>query len=90
MTTCKTKKSATAATVYAPKSGKAERPATKGILSRILSVGNTLIGYGLGISLGFSIWAPVAYKSRGYFALGGEVFLIAGTAWLFYQFWRRL
>lgn len=76
------KASAPAATRYARKGGKAGQPATKTILARILRAVNlTMISF-IGLGAGVAIWCPVAYRTRGYWAMGGEIFLIVGTAWL--------
>lgn len=66
------------------KSAKATRPGTTTILPRRLPRVNWggVIGGIFGALAAAAIWVPVAYLTRGYWAVGGEVFLIGLAAGL--------
>ena len=53
----------------------------------------SLTGNLLGALMGLAVWVPVAYHARGYWALGGEVFLIglwsALGSWAL-EFWAAM
>lgn len=77
------------------KSAKAERPSTITILARRLARVNWggIFGGIFGALAGAAVWVPVAYQARGYWALGGEVFLIglwsAFGSWAL-EFWAAM
>lgn len=66
------------------KSAKADRPGTINILARRLRHVNwgAYAGGLLGALVAAAIWVPVAYAQRGYWAIGGEIFLIGLAAGL--------
>ena len=66
------------------KSAKATRPGTINILDCRLRHVNwgAYAGGLLGALAAAAIWVPVAYAQRGYWAVGGEVFLIGLAAGL--------
>ena len=66
------------------KSAKADRHGTINILARRLRHVNWggVIGGIFGALAAAAIWVPVAYAQRGYWAVGGEVFLIGLAAGL--------
>ena len=78
------KKAAPAATRDDLKSAKATRPGTEPILLRRLPRVNWggIFGGIFGALSAASIWVPVAYLTRGYWAVGGEIFLIGLAAGL--------
>ena len=63
-------------------SAKADRPGTTNILARRLRRVNwgAYAGGLMGALAAAAIWVPVAYLTRGYWAVGGEVFLIGLAA----------
>lgn len=77
------KKAAPAATRDDLQSAKAERRGTytvRHILPRVNWGG--ILGGIFGALVAAAIWVPVAYLTRGYWAVGGEVFLIGLAAGL--------
>lgn len=66
------------------KSAKATRPGTATILPHRLPRVNWggIFGGIFGALVAAAIWVPVAYLTRGYWAVGGEVFLIGLAAGL--------
>lgn len=66
------------------KSAKATRPGTEPILLRRLPRVNwgAYVGGIFGALVAAAIWVPVAYLTRGYWAVGGEVFLVGLAAGL--------
>lgn len=78
------KKAAPAGTRDDLHSAKAERPGTTNILARRLPRVNWggVFGGLLGALVAAAVWVPVAYLTRGYWAVGGEVFLIGLAAGL--------
>lgn len=78
------KKAAPAATRDDLRRAKATRPGTTNILARRLPHVNwgAYAGGLLGALAAAAIWVPVAYLTRGYWAVGGEVFLIGLAAGL--------
>jgi len=78
------KKAAPAATRDDLKHAKATRPGTESILPRNLPRVNWggVFGGLLGALAAAAIWVPVAYLTRGYWAVGGEIFLIGLAAGL--------
>ena len=66
------------------KSAKADRHGTTTILPRRLPRVNWggIFGGIFGALVAAAIWVPVAYLTRGYWAVGGEVFLIGLAAGL--------
>jgi|GEM_PF-1917849 len=66
------------------KSAKATRPGTTNILARRLRCVNwgAYAGGLMGALVAAAIWVPVAYLTRGYWAVGGEIFLIGLAAGL--------
>lgn len=66
------------------KSAKATRPGTEPILLRRLPRVNWggVLGGIFGALAAAAIWVPVAYAQRGYWAIGGEIFLIGLAAGL--------
>lgn len=78
------KKAAPAATRNDLKSAKATRHGTINILTHTLGRVNWggLFGGVLGALVAAAIWVPVAYAQRGYWAVGGEIFLIGLAAGL--------
>lgn len=66
------------------KSAKADRHGTINILARRLPRVNWggVIGGIFGALAAAAIWVPVAYAQRGYWAIGGEIFLIGLAAGL--------
>ena len=78
------KKAAPAGTQDDPHSAKADRPGTEPILLRRLRRVNwgAYAGGLLGALVAAAIWVPVAYQARGYWAIGGEIFLIGLAAGL--------
>ena len=78
------KKAAPAATRDDLKSAKATRPGTEPILPHRLprvNWGGIFDGI-FGALVAAAIWVPVAYLTRGYWAVGGEIFLIGLAAGL--------
>lgn len=78
------KKAAPAATWDDLKGAKPERRGTTTILPRRLPRVNWggVIGGIFGALVAAAIWVPVAYLTRGYWAVGGEIFLIGLAAGL--------
>ena len=78
------KKAAPAATQNDLKSAKAARPGTITILLRRLARVNWggIFGGLMGALVAAAVWVPVAYAQRGYWAIGGEIFLIGLAAGL--------
>lgn len=78
------KKAAPAATRNDLNSAKATRPGTESILPHRLPSVNWggIFGGLLGALVAAAIWVPVAYAQRGYWAVGGEIFLIGLAAGL--------
>nr|DAE20284.1 MAG TPA: hypothetical protein [Ackermannviridae sp. ctQad106] len=78
------KKAAPAATRNDLKSAKATRHGTINILTHTLGRVNWggIFGGVLGALVAAAIWVPVAYAQRGYWAIGGEIFLIGLAAGL--------
>lgn len=78
------KKAAPAGTQDDLKSAKADRHGTTNILARPLRRVNwgAYAGGLLGALVAAAIWVPVAYLTRGYWAIGGEIFLIGLAAGL--------
>lgn len=77
------KKAAPAATQDDLQSAKAERHGTytvRHILPRVNWGG--IFGGLLGALVAAAVWVPVAYAQRGYWAVGGEIFLIGLAAGL--------
>lgn len=77
------KKAAPAATRDDLQSAKAERRGTytvRHILPRVNWGG--IFGGLLGALVAAAVWVPVAYAQRGYWAVGGEIFLIGLAAGL--------
>lgn len=77
------KKAAPAATQDDLQSAKAERRGTytvRHILPRVNWGG--IFGGLLGALAAAAVWVPVAYLTRGYWAVGGEIFLIGLAAGL--------
>ena len=66
------------------KSAKATRPGTEPILPHRLPRVNwgAYVGGIFGALAAAAVWVPVAYLTRGYWAVGGEVFLIGLAAGL--------
>lgn len=66
------------------KSAKADRHGTINILTHTLGRVNwgAYAGGLLGALVAAAIWVPVAYQARGYWAIGGEIFLIGLAAGL--------
>ena len=78
------KKAAPAATRDDLRSAKADGHGTANIVPRRLARVNrgSLWGGLMGALVAAAIWVPVAYAQRGYWAVGGEVFLIGLAAGL--------
>ena len=78
------KKAAPAETRDDLKSAKATRPGTEPILPHRLPRVNWcgIFGGIFGALVAATIWVPVAYLTRGYWAVGGEIFLIGLAAGL--------
>lgn len=78
------KKAAPAATWDDLKGAKPARRGTINILTHTLGRVNWcgIFGGLLGALVAAAIWVPVAYLTRGYWAVGGEVFLIGLAAGL--------
>lgn len=78
------KKAAPAATRNDLKGAKATRHGTINILTHTLGRVNWggIFGGVLGALVAAAIWVPVAYAQRGYWAIGGEIFLIGLAAGL--------
>lgn len=78
------KKAAPAATRDDLKHAKAQRHGIAYILLRRLARVNwgSALGGIFGALVAAAIWVPVAYLTRGYWAVGGEVFLIGLAAGL--------
>lgn len=78
------KKAAPAATRNDLRSAKADGHGTANIVPRRLPRVNWggIFGGLLGALAAAAIWVPVAYLTRGYWAVGGEVFLIGLAAGL--------
>ena len=78
------KKAAPAGTQSDLQSAKATRPGTTTILPHRLPRVNWggIFGGLLGALVAAAIWVPVAYLTRGYWAVGGEVFLVGLAAGL--------
>lgn len=66
------------------KSAKATRPGTTTILPHRLPRVNwgAYVGGIFGALAAAAVWVPVAYAQRGYWAVGGEIFLIGLAAGL--------
>lgn len=78
------KKAAPAATRDDLNSTKLTRRGTATILPHRLPRVNWcgIFGGLMGALAAAAIWVPVAYAQRGYWAVGGEIFLIGLAAWL--------
>lgn len=77
------KKAAPAATRDDLQSAKAERRGTYTVRHMLLRVNwGGIFGGLLGALVAAAIWVPVAYLTRGYWAIGGEIFLIGLAAGL--------
>lgn len=78
------KKAAPAGPRNGLKGAKATRPGTTNILARRLRRVNWggLYGGILGALAAAAVWVPAAYQARGYWAVGGEVFLVGLAAGL--------
>lgn len=78
------KKAAPAATRDDLKGAKPERRGTINILPHTLRRVNwgSIFGGLLGALVAAAVWVPVAYAQRGYWAIGGEIFLIGLAAGL--------
>lgn len=78
------KKAAPAATRNDLNSAKATRHGTTDIVTRRLPRVNWggIFGGLLGALVAAAVWVPVAYAQRGYWAVGGEIFLIGLAAGL--------
>ena len=78
------KKAAPAATRNDLRSAKATHHSTITIVTRRLARVNwgSLWGGLMGALVAAAIWVPVAYAQRGYWAIGGEIFLIGLAAGL--------
>lgn len=78
------KKAAPAATRDDLNSAKPTRRGTATILPHRLPRVNWggIFGGIFGALVAAAIWVPVAYAQRGYWAVGGEIFLIGLAAWL--------
>ena len=78
------KKAAPAATRNDPRSAKADGHGTANIVPRRLARVNwgSLWGGLMGALVAAAIWVPAAYQARGYWAMGGEIFLIGLAAGL--------
>lgn len=78
------KKAAPAATRDDLKGAKPARRGTMDIVTHALARVNWcgLFGGLLGALVAAAIWVPVAYLTRGYWAVGGEIFLIGLAAGL--------
>ena len=76
------KKAAPAATRNDLRSAKADGHGTANIVPRRLARVNwgSLWGGLMGALVAAAIWVPAAYQGRGYWAVGGEVFLIGFAA----------
>ncbi len=77
-------KAAPAATRDDLKGAKPERRGTMDIVTHALAHVNWggIFGGLLGALAAAAIWVPVAYAQRGYWAIGGEIFLIGLAAGL--------
>lgn len=78
------KKAAPAATRDDPKGAKPARRGTMDIVTHRLPRVNWggIFGGIFGALVAAAIWVPVAYLTRGYWAVGGEIFLIGLAAGL--------
>lgn len=77
------KKAAPAATQSDLQSAKAERRGTYTVRHMLPRVNwGGIFGGLLGALVAAAVWVPVAYLTRGYWAVGGEVFLIGLAAGL--------
>lgn len=78
------KKAAPAATRNDLNSAKADGHGTANIVPRRLARVNwgSLWGGLMGALVAAAIWVPAAYQGRGYWAVGGEIFLIGLAAGL--------
>lgn len=78
------KKAAPAATRDDLKGAKPARRGNTNIVTHALARVNwgSIFGGLMGALVAAAIWVPVAYAQRGYWALGGEIFLIGLAAWL--------
>ena len=77
------KKAAPAATQSDLQSAKAERHGTYTVRHMLARVNwGGIFGGLLGALAAAAIWVPVAYLTRGYLAVGGEIFLIGLAAGL--------
>lgn len=78
------KKAAPAATRDDLESAKATRHGTMDIVTHALARVNWggIFGGLMGALVAAAIWVPVAYAQRGYWAVGGEIFLIGLAAGL--------
>lgn len=78
------KKAAPAATRSDLKGAKPERRGATDILTHALAHVNWggIFGGLMGALAAAAIWVPVAYAQRGYWAIGGEIFLIGLAAGL--------
>lgn len=76
------KKAAPAATRNDLRSAKADGHGTANIVPHRLARVNwgSVFGGLMGALVAAAIWVPVAYQARGYWAVGGEVFLIGFAA----------
>lgn len=77
------KKAAPAATQSDLQSAKAERRGTYTVRHMLARVNwGGIFGGLLGTLAAAAVWVPVAYAQRGYWAVGGEIFLIGLAAGL--------
>mgnify|MGYP007049935467 CR=1 FL=1 len=77
------KKAAPAATQSDLQSAKAERRGTYTVRHMLARVNwGGIFGGTFGALAAAAIWVPVAYLTRGYWAVGGEIFLIGLAAGL--------
>lgn len=77
------KKAASATTRDDLQSAKAERRGTYTVRHMLARVNwGGIFGGLLGALVAAAIWVPVAYLTRGYWAVGGEVFLVGLAAGL--------
>ena len=77
------KKAAPAATQSDLQSAKAERRGTYTVRHMLARVNwGGIFGGIFGALVAAAIWVPVAYLTRGYWAVGGEVFLVGLAAGL--------
>lgn len=77
------KEAAPAATQSDLQSAKAERRGTYTVRHMLARVNwGGIFGGLLGALVAAAVWVPVAYAQRGYWAIGGEIFLIGLAAGL--------